>query len=105
MTAGSVRADSIIRRLGFPRSFRVEAVGFAGGIWVRWKNFVTLAVSYFNDQLVHMRISLPPDFFLSAVYADPDRVHQRFLWSSIKYINNNLTGEWCLLGDFHVGGG
>ncbi|MBA0754494.1 hypothetical protein Gogos_020683, partial [Gossypium gossypioides] len=28
------KADSVISRLGFPNSFRVEAVGFAGGIWI-----------------------------------------------------------------------
>ncbi|KAK8704164.1 hypothetical protein V6N13_047796 [Hibiscus sabdariffa] len=31
------RADSVISSLGFPNSHRVEANGFAGGIWVAWQ--------------------------------------------------------------------
>ena len=33
------RADRIIKKLGFPRSHRIEATGFSGGIWVLWKDF------------------------------------------------------------------
>ncbi|KAH1064674.1 hypothetical protein J1N35_029661 [Gossypium stocksii] len=32
-----VRAEAVIAKLGFDYSFRVEAVGFAGGIWLLWK--------------------------------------------------------------------
>ncbi|MBA0694313.1 hypothetical protein Goari_004624 [Gossypium aridum] len=32
------RADGIIAKIGYPNSFRVEANGFAGGIWLCWND-------------------------------------------------------------------
>ena len=33
------KADNFIKRSGFDKSYRVEAEGFSGGIWVLWKDF------------------------------------------------------------------
>lgn len=33
------RADRTIKRIGFQNSYRVEATGFSGGIWIMWDDF------------------------------------------------------------------
>ncbi|KAH1107797.1 hypothetical protein J1N35_011565 [Gossypium stocksii] len=43
-----VKVDTIIAKLGWDKSHRVEAVGFSGGIWIGWKNFIDL-----ERQLTH----------------------------------------------------
>ena len=35
-------ADRVIRKLGFPFSHRIEACGFSGGIWLLWKENISL---------------------------------------------------------------
>ncbi|KAK8694234.1 hypothetical protein V6N13_071789 [Hibiscus sabdariffa] len=41
------RADVLVHKLGFTNSFRVEAQGFSGGIWLVWNNEVEL--EYIGD--------------------------------------------------------
>ncbi|KAH1096692.1 hypothetical protein J1N35_013613 [Gossypium stocksii] len=40
------KADKIIAKLGFQFSHRVEAIGFFGGIWLGWNNFVRLKIPW-----------------------------------------------------------
>lgn len=43
-----LRADNVIKSIGFPNSHKVEAMGFSGGIWLLWKDTVGLEVLW-ND--------------------------------------------------------
>ncbi|KAK5832639.1 hypothetical protein PVK06_016441 [Gossypium arboreum] len=43
------KADKIIAKLGFQYSHRVEAIGFSGGVWLGWKDFIPwMAIGDFN---------------------------------------------------------
>ncbi|KAK8647884.1 hypothetical protein V6N13_121608 [Hibiscus sabdariffa] len=44
------RADNFIRSSGFECSFRVEATGFSGGIWVLWRNTISLDILAVSNQ-------------------------------------------------------
>ena len=35
-----IKADRVVKNLGFDRSHRIKAEGFAGGIWVLWREVV-----------------------------------------------------------------
>ncbi|KAL4323226.1 hypothetical protein GQ457_11G022260 [Hibiscus cannabinus] len=48
-----LNADNFIRRAGFDYSYRVEANGFSGGIWVMWKNIVNIDVVAVDNQFIH----------------------------------------------------
>ncbi|KAJ4836482.1 hypothetical protein Tsubulata_048422, partial [Turnera subulata] len=46
-------AGRVVRRLGLPNSHRVDAWRFSGGIWLLWKNNVTVQL-----QIVHFQVIL-----------------------------------------------
>lgn len=50
------KVESVIAKLGFTRSYRVEAEEFAGGIWVLWNDDSNVDVLSIHPQFVHMRI-------------------------------------------------
>lgn len=72
-----IREDRVTKRMGFSHQFRVEAQGFAGGIWLLWEeqDFVVDIVQS-HQQFVHMRI-LPKSrgrpWFCTVVYGAPKR--------------------------------
>ncbi|TYH52731.1 hypothetical protein ES332_D09G048400v1 [Gossypium tomentosum] len=69
-----VGADKIVSRIGMNRSFRIEANGFAGGIWILWNESIAVDIVCFTPQLVHMRIMNAQGslcFLCTAVYAIP----------------------------------
>lgn len=37
-------ADDFIRKNGFVKSHRVDAIGFSGGIWLLWKDLFDIEV-------------------------------------------------------------
>ncbi|MBA0697652.1 hypothetical protein Goari_021185, partial [Gossypium aridum] len=47
----SSRVNAIIGKLGFHNSFRIEAVGFAGVIWILWNNNIEVNVLDLHPQL------------------------------------------------------
>lgn len=50
------KADSVVRRIGFSGATRVEARGFAGGIFVLWKeNTVRVSVEAKHDKFIHLK--------------------------------------------------
>ncbi|KAL4319829.1 hypothetical protein GQ457_18G007350 [Hibiscus cannabinus] len=69
------KADNFIRRSGFAASYRVEADGFAGGIW---KSLITF------------------------VYACPDSYRRRHLWTQLLALAPRSFMPWLLGGDFNV---
>lgn len=49
------RADGVIRKLNFNYSFRVEADGFKGVIWLMWKKEGAVEVLNYNLQFIHLK--------------------------------------------------
>lgn len=48
------RVDGVIAKLGFPNSFRVEANGFAGGIWLSWTDNIIVDILEVHFQMAHV---------------------------------------------------
>ncbi|KAL4297736.1 hypothetical protein GQ457_12G008990 [Hibiscus cannabinus] len=46
-------ADRFIHRSGFEFSYRVEANGFSGGIWVLWRGTINVQVLAVSNQCIH----------------------------------------------------
>lgn len=50
----SKRADTIVAKLGYDKSHRVEVVGFSGGIWILWKDrYVDFKINSSTSQIIH----------------------------------------------------
>lgn len=98
------QADNVCNRIGFSGKFRVEAQGFAGGIWMFWKAEEIIVSSYgSNSQHLTVEIKKTGDdgWLFSAVYASPDSTMKRELWSELEHIRRSYEGPWLLAGDFN----
>ncbi|KAL4291239.1 hypothetical protein GQ457_14G000340 [Hibiscus cannabinus] len=69
-------ADDFIRRPGYDFSYKIEATGFSGGIWILWRESVSVDVLVVTKQFIHARCSPAGnagEFLLTCVYASPCR--------------------------------
>ncbi|KAL4385826.1 hypothetical protein GQ457_15G003020 [Hibiscus cannabinus] len=82
------KADHFVARYGFPFSFRVEANGFSGGIWLLWKHSVTVETSR--------------EFCVSFVYASPNKSKRSSLWAQLEALRPSGDVAWLLGGDFNA---
>ncbi|XP_061357778.1 uncharacterized protein LOC133302072 [Gastrolobium bilobum] len=100
------RADSIVRKLGFDDSFRREAEGFSGGIWLLWnKNTTTISILEENHQFVHSKLTwlgAGKEEYFTFVYGSPQRIERRTLWDNLKRLNSVGVDKWAVMGDFNV---
>ncbi|KAL4326271.1 hypothetical protein GQ457_11G005490 [Hibiscus cannabinus] len=99
------KADNFIRRSGFAASYRVEADGFSGGIWVLWKDSVTMDILAVSNQFIHGiccdRDTLQKSL-ITFVYACPDSYRRRHLWTQLLALAPRSFMPWLLGGDFNV---
>ncbi|CAN1135879.1 hypothetical protein LINPERHAP2_LOCUS9126 [Linum perenne] len=80
-------ADGVCRSLGFDECRRVDAVGFAGGIWVAWlADQIHLDVVESSDQFMHLKGHAEGmgQFFLTAVYGRPSIAKRVHMWANIR---------------------
>lgn len=83
------KADHVICGMGFLQSFKYDAVGFSGGIWLRWDDgAVNLQILRFHKQYIHTKISFPgmETWLFIAVYGSPQLQLREELWSGLRNI-------------------
>ncbi|XP_038715030.1 uncharacterized protein LOC120008723 [Tripterygium wilfordii] len=98
-----IKADEFIRKNRFERSHRVEAVGFSGGIWILWNEFLNVTVCESNGQFVHLRlIDMDRNSFITAVYGSPSSLIRKQLWLELQRIARNTSYPWLIGGDFNA---
>ena len=98
-------ADNFIRRSGFDYSYRVEANGFSGGIWVLWKEGIMFDVLTVSNQFVHgigVDSRSNVQFHATFVYASPEWGKRRFLWDQLEVLDPGPEMSWLLGGDFNA---
>ncbi|EOY34430.1 Uncharacterized protein TCM_042111 [Theobroma cacao] len=97
-------AGRIISRLRFAISHRVEAIGFAGGIWILWQDDVQVSVIRNHWHCVHMSIEYPArsTWILSAIYGSPNKAVRRDLWKELSIFARGIETPWMLIGNFNV---
>ncbi|KAI9098412.1 hypothetical protein K1719_025037 [Acacia pycnantha] len=69
-----IPASKIIKGWGFKYSVQMEAVGFAGGIWIVLNNDdLVVDIKMSDEQFLHYNLSLEGEEMLfTAVYANPN---------------------------------
>lgn len=100
------KADKVISKMGFNNSYRSEAEGFSGGIWLLWEYFqVNIDIINTSSQLIHCKVSLQEgkdNFFLTCVYGSPNPLVRQGLWSQLENIYNVIrSSKWTCMGDFN----
>ncbi|KAH9788525.1 reverse transcriptase domain-containing protein [Citrus sinensis] len=97
------KADDFIRSSGFEYSHRVEAVGFAGGIWLLWQNVIEVEVRLNHKQFIHFKISKNKNFvsWITAVYASPNPMVRKQLWNHLDSLALSVKEPWLIGGDFN----
>ncbi|KAI9081418.1 hypothetical protein K1719_036564 [Acacia pycnantha] len=99
------KADSVIRKLGFHNSHRVEASGFSGGIWILWSSKVDINILTNQVQFVHMNVSYASqniNFLFTAVYRSPQKQFRKYLWQDLTSLAESISNPWVLAGDFNA---
>lgn len=85
------KADSVIEKLSFDGIFRVDAIGFAGGIWCPWKKSeINIEVLSSTKYCVLLKVnprSRNP-WPLSVVYGSPQERRREDLWNELHYIHS-----------------
>ncbi|KAK8683792.1 hypothetical protein V6N13_039840 [Hibiscus sabdariffa] len=99
------KADSVISLLGSPNSHRVEAAGFAGGIWVAWYDTVSVSIAVTHFQFIHFHITNKRDsssLLATAVYASPSASGRKRLWPHLCRLASSIRSPWVMFGDFNA---
>ncbi|KAL4278534.1 hypothetical protein GQ457_03G023770 [Hibiscus cannabinus] len=98
-------ADQVVKRLGFPNSFRVECHGFSGGIWLMWDDSVDIVILKISNQFIHFKVTVATgnvSFLMTAVYASPCSSKCKSLWPQLAALNPGNNVPWLIGGDFNV---
>ncbi|WCJ37367.1 DNAse I-like superfamily protein [Euphorbia peplus] len=99
-----ILADNVIKKIGFDFSHRVEAIGFAGGIWVLWNNPIKISVLASSWQFVHLQVQLlhSDPFLFTAIYGSPNPTRRKWLWDGLSSLAANIKEPWILARDFNA---
>lgn len=99
----STNTEKIPVKLGFPHNFRVPSEGFAGGLWLLWKNTgFTLTILSDDYQCIHSGITFH-DYviILSFAYVRPYAIDKDIFWSNTYTVSPLITLPWAIMGDFN----
>ncbi|XP_019178147.1 PREDICTED: uncharacterized protein LOC109173368 [Ipomoea nil] len=97
-------ANEICFDLDFDEWYRIECFGFSGGIWVLWKNTISVKILHTHPQFMVLEVSDPSanNWKLSVVYGSPDSSLRKELFSCLSQDELNLQGAWLVAGDFNA---
>ncbi|KAK8975650.1 hypothetical protein V6N11_005026 [Hibiscus sabdariffa] len=94
----------LIGCLGFSNSFRVEASGLSGEIWLLWNDAIDVDILKVSNQFVHGRACFFGSsrwVFFTAVYASPNVTIRKEVWNQLSNLNSGNDLAWLLGGDFN----
>ena len=95
---------SFMNRFGYQNNFQIPSSGFAGGLWLFWKNnSLPLDIVSSTNQSIHCSfLQDSRRFFISFIYARPNPRMKSLLWCDLKnFAAGILTtpAPWIALGD------
>lgn len=86
---GGMKVERVIKNIGFPKSHRVEACNFAGGIWIMWKEEINVTVLVNHFQFVHMEVKVPElqnSLLVTGVYGSSNQTERKALWLELSVV-------------------
>ncbi|KAG7559018.1 Reverse transcriptase zinc-binding domain [Arabidopsis thaliana x Arabidopsis arenosa] len=102
--AGGDRASRICRGLGFENSYRVDAIGQSGGLWLLWRSEVgEVEIVEASDQFIHAKVINGVEVVnLIVVYAAPSVSRRSSLWDQLTTVIRGAVGPIVVGGDFNT---
>ncbi|CAA7018343.1 unnamed protein product [Microthlaspi erraticum] len=102
--AGGDRSERICRGLGFDNSFRVDAEGQSGGLWLLWRSGIGIVtvISSTNQFIQAMMANGDEVLNLIVVYAAPTVSRRSGLWDQLRDIIGGVTGPVIVGEDFNT---
>ncbi|XP_028754199.1 uncharacterized protein LOC114713696 [Neltuma alba] len=100
-----VKADRVIKKIGYPYSHHVEADGYSGGIWLMWNSRVQVRVLANHKQFIHTTIqnsSGDSKALFTAVYGSPCPSLRSELWEELSSLRVSDNEPWLIAGDFNA---
>lgn len=90
--------------MGFDKSFRVDAVGQSGGLWLLWRSEAgEVEIMASSDQFIYTRIINDQEVLnLIVVYAAPTVSRRSGLWDRLSAVISGVVGPLVLGGDFNT---
>lgn len=97
-------ANKICKDLDFDEWIRVEAVGFSGGIWILWKDTLSISILNTHPQYVNLQVQEPnaTPWLLSVVYGSPYASLRRKLFEDLSAQKFDPQTQWLICGDFNA---
>lgn len=98
-------ATRVCERIGFDGCLRMEADGFAGGIWLLWRtNEVIINQLSRDPQHITVEITRRGEepWLLSTIYAAPNPTTRLDLWKSLEDFAKTNNKPWLLAGDWNA---
>lgn len=100
------RADKIIEKLDYGSSYRIEANGFSGGIWLLWdQSYVKIDIISATNQLLHSKLTMldkGDSSLFTCVYGSFTPSIRQSLWSQLEAIHSSTNNSnWMCIGDFN----
>ena len=79
-------------------------MGFSRGIWILWKNFITVKVALNHKQFVHFKIisSNGLESWVTAVYASLIPIVRQEFWYHLANIASQMMDPWLVGRDFNA---
>ncbi|GLT89654.1 hypothetical protein SLE2022_076310 [Rubroshorea leprosula] len=99
-----INMSSLISKLNFDSSTKVDAQGFSGGIWVLWNSYVgEVSMLERTAQMITVLVKCPhlEPWIFSAVYASPTPSIREQLWNKIEQLDCFDHMPWLLVRDFN----
>lgn len=99
-----IRANELIKKSGFVKSHRVEAIGYSRGIWLLWRDLLDVEVVFNHKQFIHFRIINNSGIlsWITTVYASLVHTNRQIIWDHLGRLANNTQGPWLIGGDFNA---
>lgn len=97
--------NSIIKKLDFYHSHRIEATGFSRGIWVRWKENIHIRISFSHPQFMLLLVFGNVGFnsiFIFFVYVSPNKRKPKALWDELSHVFPKDHSLYLVMGDFNA---
>ncbi|KAF7832197.1 reverse transcriptase [Senna tora] len=101
---GSARADNILSNLGFSGFYKVDPMGYAGGLWVLWDaREVKLTIQGNTFQEIHalLEVGNHQPMLICFIYASPILEKRKLVWINLEEIASVNTLPWLVCGDFN----
>eukprot|EP00258_Populus_trichocarpa_P027694 XP_024443713.1 uncharacterized protein LOC112324533 [Populus trichocarpa] len=98
------RADKIIEKLKFESSFRVEAQGMSGGLWLMWNNSnVNVKILNSSRHFIHGSVDKGSSeaWLFTVVYANPNAILKKQCFEEVANLARNVRLPWMVIGDFN----